>query len=623
MSNEAGENYVHLILEDISVKNGILAEHWISSSRYFISTLKLTSEKIYNIENGAFKGAIFSKIKTLTIEKVSLNSLGKYFFEGLISLKELNFRKCNIEEIQRNALELLQNNLNTLQVQEMEYPWDPVNLTGTAIMHGLSTIHFSHNKGFSTTFNSETFSGSYNVVQLYLMNSHITEIGEKAFVPMQKLLQIYLQDNMISNLNKNVLNLKELKGIHIDGNRWNCSCDLEWLKTLNEKGIAKLNPTCFPSQTYFNKTEFCEDDPCSTTSKPDSSSTEITTVPDETTTTDLSTMTPESTTSTEQPIETESPSTTTDESTSIETETTTEINFGKISLDCSNYGPIKKSSRRKLLSNSLYIANSTIDFEISNKKPGTVQIKIKSAQHERIALLWFPIDPKNSSIIPKCLKLASKSQKESNEININDLIAGKSYTFCFVNDNEEKISPLNCKSHLVKRLTKDEPWISNGSRNLTIGMTILTLLVLCLISALIMYVTVRKYPSLMRGSKRVVMVKHKNVEVIVLPPKFNEVQLETTRMRPHEPEFRRNRFRRSVSEVSMVSGSYISPIEPTMTQLLNFRLERLRNMCGNENVIVETDRTSKFPSVAPIVPPRPLSPIENWDCGSFSGISNI
>ncbi|KAI5632078.1 hypothetical protein NE865_15193 [Phthorimaea operculella] len=107
-----------------------------------------------------------------------------------------------------------------------------------------------------------------------------------------------------------------------------------------------------------------------------------------------------------------------------------------------------------------------------------------------------------------------------------------------------------------------------------------------LVGACIIYTVIRKFPSLLKGSDRILFVKHKNVEALVLPPKvplraststdtkFTNGDINDAIFIVPERKNAYNSFVRMKSTRSDRSSapSYISAMQPTEEQLAEWRL---------------------------------------------------
>ncbi|XP_077286281.1 uncharacterized protein LOC143911304 isoform X2 [Arctopsyche grandis] len=604
------------------VVNGVITQNWINTNKFSIKKLRISSKNIINVEDDSFNGQAFEELEILSLVLMKIEVLQEGTFRGLQMLKELNLQRCTVKQINEKALLHVASSLQTLLVHEMQLEFNPKNLTGSILLPGISTIDFSYNK-LGKNLKRESISHvGHNLVQIYLLSSQIEQIGCGTFEKMTSLKQIFLSGNMLSTLEpcvfgETVINNLPIGAIYINQNYWNCDCCLLWLKQLRIQKKIAGNPTCQSNHSLpFEAVEFCNEDFPNCPSKPEESTTTTTTTTTITTTstqeyedTTSATSSEESTTITTTITTTstttrESENTTlvtdSEESTLGETLTSPEGSSNTINLKC--YVNQNDSQTTIFQYNYTYI-----NFDLTSKGDKKFQIKIDSIMNNNDAIIWFEgrSDPNKT--------FCRTNFKTDSEFDVDDLEQGISYIFCYLH-NGRILSPWNCKSKSTPPPFSLRPWIINEDKAFIIGIITFMLLICVFLGAVIVFIAIRKNPSLLRGSKRVVMVKKS--DAIVMPAKFKaeEKCAEFKRDVTARTSFRRTTFRRSVSETSIMSGSYVSAAEPTTVQLLNWRLERLRSRNNNEKVIME--------SVTP--PPLAARPgVSNFpdDYDSFSGIS--
>lgn len=112
---------------------------------------------------------------------------------------------------------------------------------------------------------------------------------------------------------------------------------------------------------------------------------------------------------------------------------------------------------------------------------------------------------------------------------IRNLLPSTVYTFCAL-INHEIQTPFQCKSYQTPTPFKRQTWIYQEQKVIILT-TFLMLVFLSLIVGVVMtYLLIRRMPTLMRGSKRVVMVNNRTKEVMVMPSgsRSNSWQKEST-----------------------------------------------------------------------------------------------
>ena len=128
------------------------------------------------------------------------------------------------------------------------------------------------------------------------------------------------------------------------------------------------------------------------------------------------------------------------------------------------------------------------------------------------------LDPSNME--DKSIKCADV--QTSREVYITNLKPGTTYTFCYscIQNNFFIFNtPFNCKSHQMPLRGEDETWLYNNQKILTISITFLVLLITLMSGMIATYLMIRRMPSLLRGSKRVIMVSNRTTDVMVMPEK--------------------------------------------------------------------------------------------------------
>lgn len=643
-----------LSLQLTKFKNNTLVKGWISNISFRLAHLLISGSSLTSISPGVFDDAAFSKLSKLELSGITLSLLQSGTFTGLIQVEFLTIINSRIEEIDRDVFQPFRNKITNLHI-ENSYIALP-QFTGNSDLKNVKIAQF-YQVSPMDVITSEYFSGLEQVVSLYLYGNHINEIQEFAFRRQTSLQLLHINLNSISTLSRNIFDLDmELPTMFVADNPWNCTCDLKWLQDAIrvKQNKTKESPKCrLPAE--YDSLNIVDVDICmngetmtpttepqntapittDTTPEPDSSSTII----PEDDTTYSTTVSPSS----DIPSPPSSSTFTTPET---NTSSTTQASVGDVQVKCTESAVIERSllfsrkHRRRLLwsrsnTNNLVLTQQSLNFSIEDYESGIVTVTINSLLTPSDILIWFigssdyvGVQETSSSSIGCFTGL----KRETSVVNLN---AGETYTFCLLKGGEKKVSPLDCRSHAVSVPWHLKAWMSNEHKAITIGITS-TALVMCLfVGAFLVYCIIRKNPSLLRGSKRVVMVKHRAADAIVMPPNFKDVcENKKDFKRPPKSSSlanKRSTFRRSISETSIIStrsaaASYVSAVEPTAVQLLHWRLERLRGSPpGGEQwspaayLMPPAPRTSS----PPVPPKRP--PITDFilESDSLSGISEI
>lgn len=112
-------------------------------------------------------------------------------------------------------------------------------------------------------------------------------------------------------------------------------------------------------------------------------------------------------------------------------------------------------------------------------------------------------------------------EKNSNAFSVYGLIPSTDYLFCvFGGDGIEtgRVDLRDCLAYRTQSLPSERTWITVGDKNWTIVSTVLTVFLIFLLGGLIAFLVVRRKPSLLKGSRRVEVVKSRNGELVLVMP---------------------------------------------------------------------------------------------------------
>lgn len=635
----------------------------------------ISGSSLTSISPGVFDEAAFRKLKKLELNGITLTLLQSGTFTGLSQLDSLKIRNSHIDEIDQDVFQPLSLKISILEIENSDIILPQ--FTGNSDLKNVKLAQLLQVRPMAVV-TSEYFSGLEQVTSLYIYSNDIKQIQKNAFLRQTNLQLLHINLNSLSTLSRNVFSSSaKLPTIFVADNPWNCTCELKWLQdAIREKqNDTKESPKCrFPEE--YDSQNIVDVDVCpniETTMEPETTisiTTDIT--PDDTTfSTTVSPSSDIPTSSSTVPTDSEnsptittpetntssttlSSSVSTDSENSITPETdtnsTTQTSIGYVQINCTD--PTSKAvversilfsrkPRRRLLwlrsdANDLVLSQESLNFSIKDDVSGIVTVTINSSLTPSDKLIWFIAgtdyvgEQETSSNSIGCFTRLGK------ETSVTDLNPGETYTFCLLEDGEKRVSPLDCRAHVVSVPWHQKAWMSNEHKGVIIGCITAALVICLLVGALLIYLIIRKNPSLLRGSKRVVMVKHRAADAIVMPPNFKEVcEKRKDAKRPPKSNSlanKRSTFRRSISETSIIStrsaaASYVSAVEPTPVQLLHWRLERLRGSPpGGEQRSPTAHLMSPAPhstSSPPLPPVRP--PITDFilESDSLSGISEI
>lgn len=242
--------------------NSTLQSHWLSRMRTSIHELVITGGNLRYISPEAFLTQFAGNIRYLVLEKIVIMTWDPNTLVGLSSLKQLIIQYANIHDIQRNALEAVDDTLETLRITANGI-WNPINLTGTADLVRLTTVDLSSNL-FSHVIRQESFS-NLNFCQVLFLNScGIKSIGIGTFDYLTNIKILHLNNNFLVTvpigLFKSIASNVNVR-VNLQGNRWLCDCALPDLRLLSDNKMMLLDPMChFPEHVrgkslreFYNK----------------------------------------------------------------------------------------------------------------------------------------------------------------------------------------------------------------------------------------------------------------------------------------------------------------------------------------------------------------------------------
>lgn len=360
------------------------------------------------------------------------------------------------------------------------------------------------------------FARAPNLLSLYLQNNQIYKIESFAFYGVNSLQILNLSNNLLTTLTKGTFDdLTDMhNGIYLDGNEWICDCSLEWLQ-------------------YY----LLESDTINTYSTPICNDTELEDI-------DFNC------------LETTTPS--------LEFSNTTAGSGGPswnyVNITCRNlqFAPlIVNANVKRTYMETFSLRNNSLFFEFFEVHLGTPAIEIKiSGDPSRSYLVWQNSkDRSDYGCVTNIL----------NTIVMKHLTRNTIYTACLIFKNETMTSPYDCLGFLVPQVWEDRTWLTNKVIKPLIGLIAFSILFVAVISGFAVFSCVRRNPKLIAGNKRVIIVKNKDVDAIILPQGNSKKHSkdDSGYLTPNNPEVilnRRKKSSRSMSESSIISNtSYVNP----------------------------------------------------------------
>lgn len=517
------------------------------------------------LDSDAFSTVQFYNLTSLAIIDGRISLLEKSLFDSLTNLEELVISNNAIARVDDDLLAGTAKALQVIQINNAIYSSDVlISIIGRSQLPNVLLLSLTGNQ--IDTISSDVFKGVPNVQSLYLTNSGISSVEYGAFEPLSgSIRQLFLSENKLSFLPINsfdsILKVNPNFRLTLANNEWNCECELEWLKNLTSAQLMIVadEPRCMTPERNamikLSEADFCSD------------GSETTMLP-------------------------------------VNVTVTTD---NLVTLTCTVDEETPTIPSRKLLSTlELKFHVKFPDYSIQEVETGTVYVNLRNTT-SAYTLIWFDNDIEDSV---NCMT------NVKNSIYLDQLQPGVSYTICLLDIARHLTSPFNCLSLQTTPVYNERLWLANKDKTTAISILIVVLIFVCLMSVTGSYYVVRENPKLLKGSKRIIMVRHRAAEAIVLPegitvdygnlPKAAASISRSSSQKDYvSPVNQRRLLSRKSSSVSGTSSrtgssgnSYVSGIEPTSVQLMAWRIRRIKEIMSCNKT---TDGEESLP---PIPPPR-------------------
>ncbi|XP_072179767.1 uncharacterized protein [Diadema setosum] len=237
------------------------------------SYLSLSHNQIVRIEPGTFEG--FTNLQVLTLSNNRIRQVESNVFTGAPKLKEINLQSNNLRIIDRLALNgssdlqdvyLSNNNINDIESETFQF------------VTKLKFIALYNNS--LSSLNPGVFDNLRHLAVLDLGSNKLKTLPSDMFAHLSRLQTIILSDNQLISTGRVLLlprittldmrnnNLMRLENLTeealgrlqiflLEGNPWNCDCQLEtlrlWYSRLNSQGDFRTyvdSPTCSEPPTF-------------------------------------------------------------------------------------------------------------------------------------------------------------------------------------------------------------------------------------------------------------------------------------------------------------------------------------------------------------------------------------
>jgi hypothetical protein len=211
------------------------------------------------------------------------------------------------------------------------------------------------------------------------------------------------------------------------------------------------------------------------------------------------------------------------------------------------------------------LPNRYIPFKIDDTQLGEVFLQFLHPDRDLNNVLFyyninnqdeFPVYRKNVDAEPDMISCKIDIFET---LKVKNLIPGGTYLFCAANKNKNFDTPFNCLVHQVKRRWEDEPWILQKQKVLIMSMTILIVFIVFLLGSVTAYAILWRRPTLLRGSKRVVLVS-KQLKSVMVMPRVKSISQEVSEgdAQTVSPADSRNSSQKSIRKES--SPNYLTPV---------------------------------------------------------------
>lgn len=388
--------------------------------------LEVYLNDVTSVSNNAFDSIHFRTVKQFLFENCAIGTIRNGTFNGLNELEIINIRGAGkVNRIESGILD----NLTELKEFTFEQslkgnPEININgITGSSHLSKLEYVKIKYNLGDGVK--RTTFTGLTNVKILDLSSCQIKSIEENSFDPISATIE---ELNLSSNLLTTVTSLfsqalPSIKMIYINGNSWNCICELLPFRLFIEQYQEHFNSYVCSSPTHCNSKSMLETDCFDECDTPTTTTTAPTTAP---------ITTPPTTPTTANP---------------------------DVSLQC--HPP-----------NEFQVPDT-----VSMKRP-IGYMTIKETEHGEINLL-IEKERSSSSLVVIWFSENQSSGKElySDDINcissatsipITNWEANVVYSICLMEKESTTVSPLDCISYTKRQGRMEAVWLFESSKTLII-----------------------------------------------------------------------------------------------------------------------------------------------------------
>lgn len=462
----------------VSFKNGIISPNWFKTTNITISNLKIHLQNVRDLQQNAFNCLAFKYLKSLTLQHLTVKRLSAGVFNGLKSIKEIQFLNASIDEFENGILDGLEETLNIFTLiclpQRKAIAIDGITKYGLYGQHSLKNLTIRQN--LSHTLRADTFLKIIALQQLNLSHCEIEIIERKTFDILGNDLEMLdLSGNKLKTLAGDVFdivyhNQGSAMKVYIGDNPWHCDCDLTDFQTvlrnhnMGFRGRIQCETPHLYKATDVEDASLCEITPTSRTSSTQSLSNDYTVL---------------------------------QECNSIDGFLPVET----IDIQC----------RSQLI--QIVTSNGSIGLELQYVTSDLV-------------VVWFDnrtVHQRSNNTGPNT---ANCVMPENRLVYFDNLMPDMVYTVCLMQKHSTLVSPLDCLSFSTIASGYEEPiWLTDHDKGVTIGLSVCGILFFLLFGVLIGYWTLRRFPIFLRHSKRIVVINNslRKNEILVMPLEWVKV----------------------------------------------------------------------------------------------------
>jgi hypothetical protein len=166
---------------------------------------------------------------------------------------------------------------------------------------------------------------------------------------------------------------------------------------------------------------------------------------------------------------------------------------------------------------TLTLFRPNVSFDFVDSKDSAIKISFHQFQSAEVLLLYYPgaLDASELGENGSQDDINCQIVTSANVLIVN-LEPATVYTFCALIRNQVIMTPFQCKSYQTATPFPRQTWLYQEQKWLLLTLFMLVVLVAALTGIIATYLLIRRIPTLMRGSKRVVMVNNSTKDVMVL-----------------------------------------------------------------------------------------------------------